>query len=203
MSETKSYAYLCYVQGGLCRDTHAATINGDGEPIKPPRVLKQRWVQDELALRGITSWCGTAVTFKRTGKNRVADRHEAPYLSNYLFVDIGPNQLFDVVSVDYIAPSMQIVPRNELAGLNAWRDTVDGLYEAAMKIDANSKAAIAEYSQGQAIKAISGPFEHFPIWFERVAKAAGDQWPMIEGRVDVLGAMRKVRFDPLDVRAAG
>lgn len=199
MTDTKTY--LCYVPGGMCQDTHADTTDEDGNAIKPPRVLKQRWVQDELALRGIESWCGTSVTFKRVGKNRVADRYEAPYLTNYLFVEIGPNQLFDVLSVDHIAPTVQIVPRTEMAGLRTWQEDVDGLYEAAMKVDANSKAAIAEYRKGQAIKAISGPFEHFPIWFEKVAKAAHDLWPMVEAEVEILGARRKVRLDPLDVRA--
>lgn len=200
---SRTTTYLCYVQGGMCRDTHAATRGDDGEPIKPPRILKQLWAQEALRRMGIASWCGTSVSFKRVGKNRVPDKFENPYLPNYLFVDIGPNQLFDALSVDHIAPSVQIVPRNEMERLRAWQGEVNDLYDAAQRVDANSKASVAEYKEGQAIKALSGPFEHFPLWFEKVAKAAHDQWPMIEAEVDIMGARRKVRLDPLDVRAAG
>lgn len=193
--------YLGYVAGGLCRDTHAPTKDANGDPIKPPRVLKQLWVQEALRRIGVDSWCGTKVEFKRVGTRRIADRFERPYMPNYLFIDIPLDKFSAAMAVDYLAPSLQMVPKAEIAAIQQWQAGVNEAYNAALLVDGNSKAAIAEYTRGQALHATRGPFEGFPMWFERVAQQAHDKWPKIVASVEVMGGRVDVRLDPLDVKA--
>ena len=193
--------YLAYVIGGSCRDTHADRRDDEGNAVRLPLILKQLWVQEELRRMGISAWCGTSVEFKRQGKRRVPDKIERPYIPNYLFIEMSAAQFFTVSSLDHVSPQFQIVPSMQMKQLRDWQEGVNEAHQQALRVDANSKAAIAQYKHGQALRALSGPLEHFPMWFERVVKEAHDDWPKIEVEVDVMGARRKVRFDPLDVRA--
>lgn len=194
--------YLGYVQGGKCRDTHAPHRDENGDKIKQPNVFKQFWVIEELALLGIDAWCGKRIDFKRKGKDRYAEAHESPFLPNYLFIEMTADQFIAATDIKYLANSFQIVPLGEVAMLDAFKAGAQGAYEAAQRVDANSRAAVSEYVKGQRIEATSGQFAEFPMWFEKVAKAAHDQWPRIHAEIDMMGARVKVQLDPLDVRAA-
>tara|TARA_R110002051_G_scaffold325869_1_gene432653 strand:+ start:7458 stop:8048 length:591 start_codon:yes stop_codon:yes gene_type:complete len=194
--------YLGYVQGGKCRDTHAPMRDQDGEKIKQPNIWKQFWVIDELASMGIDAWCGKRIDFKRSGKDRFAEAHESPFLPNYVFIEMTDEQFIKAIGVKFLASGFKIVPKADIAALDAFKSAVGSRYMAAQRVEANSQAAIAEYTKGQQIEAISGPFAQFPMWFERIVKRDHDKWPRIEGKVDMMGAMVTVHLDPLDVRSA-
>ena len=162
--------YLGYVQGGKCRDTHAPMRDQDGEKIKQPNIWKQFWVIDELASMGIDAWCGKRIDFKRSGKDRFAEAHESPFLPNYVFIEMTDEQFIKAIGVKFLASGFKIVPKADIAALDAFKSAVGSRYMAAQRVEANSQAAIAEYTKGQQIEAISGPFAQFPMWFERIVK---------------------------------
>lgn len=208
--------YLGYVYGGKCKDTHAEPeITEDRKRRKfkkYPQTHKQFWVVEELARKGINAWCGRKIDFYRTGKKRYAEAHESPFLPNYVFIEMNAMQFLQAIDVEHLAPTFQIIPQQEVRGwpatdgsaakpgLEAFKSIIEENYAAAQKVDANSKAAIAEYAEGQRIFATSGPFKEMEIWFKRIVQTAHDDWPMIEGLVDGFGGKVPVRFDPLDVR---
>jgi hypothetical protein len=158
-------------------------------------------VIEELRLMGVDAWCGRKIEFKRSGKKRYAEAHESPFLPNYLFMTVEADQFTAAVGVKYLAPTLMMVPLGEVAAIKGFKDGVQAQYEAAERIDANSRAAVAEYTKGQRIEAINGHFMDLPIWFSRVVQGKHDAWPRVEGHVDMMGGRVPVQFDPLDVRA--
>lgn len=205
--------YLGYVAGGKCKDTYAEPVTTQDTKgrvfTRYPRTFKQFWVIETLRRMGIRAWCGRKIDFYRTGKNRHAEAHESPFLPNYLFIEMDAHQFFNATQVEHLAPTFQIVPQREVSGgggrigLEAFRSVIEANYEAAQRIDANSKAAIAEYTKGQKIEATSGPFKDMEVWFNRIVQGSNDQWPRVEGMVEMMGGKVPVQFDPLDVRKAG
>lgn len=208
----KTITYLGYVQGGKCRDTNAepeSKVGPNGRTFRHyPRTFKQFWVIEELRKLGINAWCGRKIDFYRTGNDRHAKAHESPFLPNYLFIEMSADQFFKATEVNFLAPTFMVVPRREVTGdsgrygLNSFKSLIDAEYEAAQRVDANSKAAIAEYTKGDLIEATRGPFADMQVWFNRVVQQGHDQWPRIEGMVEMMGGRVPVLFDPLDVRAA-
>lgn len=195
--------YLGYVQGGKCRDTHAPLRDEAGEPIKQPNIHKQFWVIDELAAMGITAWCGRRIDFKRSGKDRFAEAHESPALPNYLFIEMTPAQFVKAIGVKFLANSLQLIARCDHDDLAVFKEGVEAKYSAAQRIDANSRAAVSEYTKGQRVEAIAGSFTEYPMWFKQVVQKAHDQWPRVEVDVEMLGGTVTMQLDPLDVRAVG
>mgnify|MGYP000409791559 CR=1 FL=1 len=203
--------YLGYVQGGKCKDTNAEPKerkdNKGRVRYHYPQTFKQFWVIEELRKMGIKAWCGRKIEFYRTGKNRYAEAHESPFLPNYLFIEMSAAQFFSATDVQFLAPTFQMVPSREVIGgdgrmgLDGFKSLIEAQYEAAERIDANSKAAIAEYTKGELITA-TGPFADMEIWFNRIVQQGHDAWPRIEGLVQMMGGKVPVQFDPLDVRAA-
>lgn len=203
--------YLGYCQGGKCRDTFAVPdMRKDSRGViraHYPQTFKQFWVINQLASIGITAWCGRKIDFYRTGKNRYAEAHESPFLPNYLFIEMHETQFASAIGVKFLAPHFQIVPRKEVTGFNGkpgldvFKGAIEDQYIAAQRVDANSKAAIAEYAKGQEIAATTGPFSDMTIWFNRIVQGDTDRWPKIEGLVDMMGGKVRVQFDPLDVKA--
>jgi len=207
---SKAITYLGYVQGGKCKDTFAIPDRrADAKGVirnHYPQTYKQFWVINALSDLGIKAWCGRKVDFYRTGKNRYAESHESPFLPNYLFIEMTAEQFMTATDVKFLAPTFQVVPRREVVdggGLDRFKTLVDANYSAAQRVDANSKAAIAEYTKGQHIRATSGPFADMDIWFNRIVQRTGDKWPVVEGMVQMMGGKVPVQFDPLDVRAVG
>ena len=108
--------YLGYVAGGVCRDTHASTLSTDGEPIRPPMIAKQFWVQEELRRAGIEAWCGKRVEFKRLGNDRDWSRFDVPAMPNYIILRMDHSQMFAATSVDHLMPTLALVSDPDLHG---------------------------------------------------------------------------------------
>jgi len=114
--------YLRYVAGGKtsmaearkrARELQAEAVEGADE-ILPIREHTQFYVQRELAALGIEAWVGRKVDFIRRGKNRFAEAIESPVLPNYVFVEMTPQQFIKAQGVKYLAPTFQMVPRQEV-----------------------------------------------------------------------------------------
>ncbi|AGG91235.1 MULTISPECIES: hypothetical protein [unclassified Sulfitobacter] len=203
--------YLGYVAGGVCRDTHAPTRDEDGNHIRPPMVRKQFWVQEELRRLGIKAWCGKRVEFKRLGKDRNWTRFDVPALPNYIVMEMDPSQMYLADEVEHLMPTFMVVAKSDLhgkatpdgkqvhIGLNRFMEGVDAEFEAAERVDANSRAEVTEYKKGQALRVISGPFADMLGKFDKLVKAPHDQWQRVSIEME---SGHHVQFDPLDVRSA-
>lgn len=203
--------YLGYVAGGVCRDTHAPTKDADGTPVRPPMVRKQFWVQEELARLGIKAWCGKRVEFKRLGKDRDWTRFDVPALPNYIILDMDPSQMFFATEVEHLMPTFMAVSGHDLhgrpatkdkpahRGLNGFMADAEADFSAAERVDANSRASVTEYKQGQALRVISGPFVDMLVTFEKLVKAPHGKWQALS--VEMPNGI-EAQFDPLDVRRA-
>lgn len=190
--------YLGYVQGGVCKDTHAPIYDAAGDPIPQPNTHKQFWVQDELAELGIDAWCGRKIDFVRKGKKRFAEAIESPALPNYIFMTMTPGQFLKAKDIKFLASTFLLVPRKEVGQVLTYQAGVERAYSAAQRVDANSQAAVAEYKRGQSLRVISGPFADMLVRFERMVKSPDVDWQRVEVEMDGVGG--KFQLDPLDVR---
>lgn len=197
--------YLAYVAGGNCRDTHAPTKDADGKPIRAGMIRKQLWVIEALRRLGIAAWCGTRVEFKRVGKQREWTRHDVPALPNYIVVDMDPQDMFTVTSVEHVSPTMTLVAGRALTGgdgtvgLQQFRAAVDADFSAAERVDANSRASVTEYKRGQSLRVTAGPFADMLVTFDKLVKAPDVGWSKVQVQ---MGSGHRVTLDPLDVRSA-
>ena len=182
------------------RELQAEAVEGADE-ILPIREHTQFYVQRELAALGIEAWVGRKVDFIRRGKNRFAEAIESPVLPNYVFVEMTPQQFIKAQGVKYLAPTFQMVPRQEVERVKQFQRLVEASYEAAQRVDANSRASVAEYKRGASLRVVSGPFRDMLATFERMVNSPDAAWDRVEATIDGIGG--KVRFDPLDVREAG
>lgn len=205
--------YLGYVYGGVCRDTHAPMRDDEGNAIKPPMIRKQLWVQEALRRQGIEAWCGTRVEFKRRGKRREWTRYDVPALPNYLVIEMDPEQMFIATQIEHLAPTFAAVGRDALHGVPASKDgrrparigllqfkaAVEADFEAAQRVDANSRASVTEYKRGQSLRVVRGPFADMLVTFDKMVKAPGSQWQTLSVELE---SGIKAQFDPLDLRSA-
>ena len=197
--------YLAFVHSGVCRDTHAPTRDKDGEPIRVGMIRKQLWVIEALRRLGIEAWCGTRVEFKRVGKQREWTRHDVPALPNYIVVDMDPQDMFTVTSVEHVSPTMTLVAGRALTGgdgvmgLHQFKADVEAAFSAAERVDANSRAEVTEYKRGQALRVVSGPFADMLVTFEKLVKAPDVGWSKVQVE---MGNGHTVTLDPLDLRSA-
>ena len=203
--------YLGYVAGGVCRDTHAPTKDEDGNAARPPMIRKQFWVQEELRRIGVKAWVGKRVEFKRLGKDRDWTRFDVPALPNYIVLDMDPKQMFEATEVEHLSPTLMMVAGHDLhgrpgtkakpahRGLEGFISDIEADFSAAERVDANSRASVTEYKQGQQLRVISGPFADMLVTFDKLVKAPHDQWQSLS--VELPSGM-KAKFDPLDIRRA-
>lgn len=198
--------YLAYVSGGKCRDTHAPTKDDEGKVIKAPLIHRQFWVVEELRRMGIEAWCGKRIDFKRLGKSRTAEGITSPALPGYLFIDMSHERMFEVTSVDHIAPTLQLLSRQDLdgapgkPGLNEFKAAAEADFKAAERVDGNKRADVAEYVKGQRLRIMSGPFMDMFATYEKMVRAPDVGWQKVSASVEGIGGI--VTFDPLDVKRA-
>jgi hypothetical protein len=164
-------------------------------------------VAAELEARGFPVWVARKITLERRGKRRRPDVIESPYLPNYAFLDLDDAAFHRLMHtnrpVKYLARTMTALRRDDEAALMAFRADIDRAYANAQKHVQNaSRADLAEYRRGQAIRQISGPFADTLLRFRRLVEGAADLHPMIEAEMDLMGRAVRVKVDPLDVKAA-
>lgn len=166
---------------------------------------KEFEVRDKLTERGIACWIARKVDLVRRGKRRRPDVVVSPYWNNYAFVTLADEDWHDLRDrpVKHLAPTMHPLRRDDLKEFAALRSSNDEAYTHAMRtIESATKAELAEYRRGQAIKPISGSFADTLLRFRRIVESAHDLHPMIEAEMDLMGRVVRVKVDPLDVRAA-
>jgi len=194
-----------YVWGGKSTNPLAfRERDADGLPTEDSRRdFNEFIVTRKLQARGFDVWCGRKMEFIRAGKKRRAEPKVRPYLRNYIFVDVPPGRIFDVVSVQGIAPTHHYLTPHIVAELFRFREMVDTEYHEAERISLNREAvAVTGYEPGQALRYMSPGFEDALLRFRRIVEGASDLFPKIEAEMAAMGRTVRVKLDPLDVRAA-
>lgn len=157
-------------------------------------------VEQQILDVGITAWVPRMVEIKRVGKKRQATITERPYLPNVIFMDLTPHQWHEVQTIKYLAGTMYAINRRDAEQVQAFRREVEAEQQEARNALANQQA-VAEFTPGQAIEVLSGPFTDAVVTFRRMVQAAHDLHPVYEAEMDILGQKATIRVDPLDVKA--
>ena len=96
--------------------------------------------------------------------------------------------MFFATEVEHLMPTFMAVSGHDLhgrpatkdkpahRGLNGFMADAEADFSAAERVDANSRASVTEYKQGQALRVISGPFVDMLVTFEKLVKAPHGKW---------------------------
>ena len=164
---------------------------------------------------GITAVVPRKIEAVRTGNNRWPEPRITPYLPNYAFIRATAEEWHWLRDISYVRDLMGVPPREECK-VQEFVDTVEGLFairvaeieqaQKVLKSEEASKearrAAIAsmrQYTPGDLLEVITGPFAGQVAAFGAMVERANSATPEIEAQLAGL----KVRFDPLSVRKAG
>ncbi|NBT33574.1 MAG: hypothetical protein EBT13_17200, partial [Rhodobacteraceae bacterium] len=74
--------------------------------------------------------------------------------------------------------------------------------EAERIIANNDRAAMCQFTPGQALQILAGPFAERLVKFRKIVMAGNKGYPQVEWETDMLGQMVRGTVDVLDVRAA-
>ncbi len=173
---------------------------------------------EECEAIGIPAKAPRKVEAVRTGNKRWPEPRVTPYLPNYVFVWVSPDQWHWLKGLKYVRDMMGVIPQWE-PKVREFIDTVEADYarrsaeiEQAQKImmdrDATKEArreairAIQSYQPGDMLEVICGPFAGQLVAFGAMVERANSITPEIEVSMGEL-QWGTVRLDPLHVKRAG
>ncbi|MCA0961166.1 transcription termination/antitermination protein NusG [Salipiger bermudensis] len=161
-------------------------------------------VEQQLRGLGIEAHAPRRVTFVRSGKKRYAEAQVGAYLPGYVFADIPALLYMDAASCRGLSRTMMAIPLKEVQ--NQVQTFIAAAAEEEAEADRiqarNDRAAMSQFSSGDALEIISGPFMDQAVEFQRMVQNA-EGWPEIIGNASLFGQSVRIRIDPLDVRRAG
>ena len=158
-------------------------------------------VEEAIAALGIEVWVPRKMDFQRLGKKREVQSSVKPYMHNYVFMDLSPDDYHRIGEVKYLSASLLAIPGKSLRYLTSFRSEVQDEYDRKQAIWESGKA-VDQYWAGQALRIISGPFMDQLVRFKRTVEAAHDMYPKIEAAYDMMGREVEIVVDPLNVKAA-
>lgn len=164
---------------------------------------KEFEVMDELTRLGIPHWRGERIEFKRLGRNRTAEPYTYPALPNYVWIQPTMEQRHRLHEVRHLSPTMLWLIPSAVQAMEAFRDAADARLAEANAIIARAEArreAIVQYNAGDMLEIRDGVLRGMLGRFESLVR--GQEHPLIEATVSMMGREVVTRIDPLNVRAA-
>lgn len=163
------------------------------------RTGKEFDAQEECEALGITCHVPRRVDMIRQGKRRRPDPVVKPFLPNYVFIEATPAQWHDLKDTKLIRTTMGIGEGNARL-VHRFIAKVEADYAERMaQIEAGQR--VDEYSEGDCLQIIAGPFTGQLATFRRIAEGAGI-FPEIVAELELMGQATRVRLDPLVARKA-
>lgn len=175
-------------------------------------------VARQLRALGFEAWCPRKIEFKRQGKRRHPDPIISPYLPGYVFIESSAHQYHEIFMAQGIGRTLMAIGQGDLRGERRNKDgeKVKGgngvldfltwadarLAEAERIIENNDRAAMVQYSPGDPLEIISGPFMDRAVRFTAMVQEAGDMHPMVAFETELFGRVVAGKVDPLDVKRA-
>ncbi len=160
-------------------------------------------VERQLRHLGCDTICPVRIDFKRAGKRRYADPVRAPYLPGYVFAEIPAETFTRAANATGAMSSFMAVTPQEMR--NHVRPFFAACEEEREKAEAiiarNDRAAMLQFTPGQAVEILQGPFAGRVATFMRLVMAA--DFPRLECEMDIFGAKLPIEVDPLFVGEAG
>ena len=134
----------------------------------------------------------------RQGKRRRPDPVVKPFLPNYIWIEATPAQWHALKDTTLIRTTMGIGEGNARL-VHRFIAKVEADYAERMaQIEAGQR--VDEYSEGDCLQIIAGPFMGMLARFKAVAEGADH--PIVVAELDILGQATKARLDPLVVKRA-
>jgi len=161
-------------------------------------------VERQLRALGLEAFAPRKIEFKRQGKKRHAEPVMSAYLPGYIFAEIPAVMFTKAIQCRGLSPSLMAVsPQEVRRHVRPFLSKVaEENAEAERIIASRDRAAMCQFTAGQALEVLTGPFADRVVEFTGMVQAAHDTHPMIEAQMEIFGRLTPVKVDPLDVRAA-
>lgn len=160
-------------------------------------------VEQQLQDMGLTAWTPRRITFIRRGKKRHPEPVIEPYLPGYVFADIPSEAFHEALQARGAFSTTLHLSAGSFATVRAFQRRVEvENAEANRIIAANDRAAMVQFSPGDALEILAGPFAERLVKFRRIVMAGNPCVPQVEWESDMLGQMVRGTVDVLDVRRA-
>jgi len=163
---------------------------------------KEQETADELNADGFTAWVPLQIQFVRTGKKRFAEPVISPYLPNYIFLELSPDDFYDIRGKPrkHLAPTMMQLSASAQRDVQRFRREVEAKFSEQQKAADNLLAGLAsEFEPGEEVMPRLGQFEGVAMRFRRMVQKAHDLFPRVEVEADLMGRTVVMQLDPLDV----
>ncbi len=160
-----------------------------------------REFEAEEALRLLDVECivPRQINLLRRGNNRRPEPVESPFLPNYVFAWVTPDQWYWLKDAN-LRTCMGVSAASERL-VRAFIDRVQADYTARRaQIEAGER--VAEYEPGDLLRITTGPFAEQLVRFRRMVERADQMFPRISAEIDALGGAVPLELDPLHVRRA-
>ena len=157
-------------------------------------------VEQAIQDLGIDAWVARKMEFKRVGKHRRPESVVTPYLPNYIFIELSPDGFHEVQGVKHLAKTMLPIPRLSQRYLDTFKARVQAEYDAQADRAASGER-LEQFTYGDTLKVIAGPFMDQLVKFKGTVERARDMHPMLTGEIEIMGQITGVEIDPLHVRA--
>jgi transcription antitermination factor NusG len=152
---------------------------------------------EEAETLGLWAIVPRKVELIRQGKRRRPDAITSPYLDNYVFTEADAQGWHWLRASKHVRTIMA-VPEAERAAVMRFIDRVEADYAARMaQIEAGER--VSQYSPGDLLEIITGPFAGTIAAFRRVAESAS-MFPELVVEQTIFGREVTTRVDPLAVR---
>ncbi|MAM60848.1 hypothetical protein [uncultured Maritimibacter sp.] len=156
-------------------------------------------VCEDLEEQGISAWAGRVIRWKRAGKKRRPEPHEEPALPNYIFMALDDRSFHAALGTRFLASTFVLLGPGDRRDLSKFQNIVEREYEKQDRIRRNAELPKAEFSPGQEIEIIGGPFAEKIGTFRRIVERSNQLFPKLEAEIEGI----RLQLDPLDVRRFG
>lgn len=182
---------------------------------------KEFAVEADLVALGVTPWVARRLDSKYIKEKRQTVWYDVPYVPKLLFCVFPAVYWNDVRAIKHVigkpialserdirgTPGYDIKGRDgktrkiaPLNGLNDFQASVAAEYADKQRNRQNSEYE-CQYTPGQALEMLAGPFEGMPVAFDRAIKRAHNHYSKLRVSVEVFGRATMVEVDPDMVRA--
>lgn len=155
--------------------------------------------QEECDVLGITCHVPRRVDMIRQGKRRRPDPVIRPFLPNYLFCELTPEEWHMLKASKHIRSLMGIGDGSARLVMQFIARVEADFAQRMAQIEAGQR--VDEYAENDLLEIIAGPLAGQLAKFKRIAEGAGI-FPEIIAETELMGQGVTLRLDPLAARRA-
>lgn len=172
-----------------------ALISLNGE-----RMAGEIAVAKQIQAMGLVADPALSPEFRRTGKDRNLKLFLEPLFRGYVFAGIPDEDLDAAIRVDgAFKARLKIIGGQRSSAVRLLSRLSHECLKSEKIVEIGDKRAMIDFTTGQEVELLSGPFVGMLGHFRQRVRASHDDYEHLE--IEIEGIAGRVKIDPLDVKA--